>query len=64
MIVVAKLFVTFVASDVKLPIQPSQTMLRRFVTRACGVDVQRLQRERARGLQIAKPVLVMNGERL
>ena len=64
MIVVAKLFVALVASPVKLPIKTCETMLRRFVTRAGGVDVQRLPRERAGGLQVAKPVLVVNGERL
>jgi len=61
---VAKLFVAVVASAIQLPIKTCETMLRGFVARACGVDGQRLQRERARGLQVAKPVLVMNGERL
>jgi hypothetical protein len=58
-----KRFVAVGASAFESPFKTCETMLRGFVARACRVDGQRLQRERARGLQVAKPVLVVNGER-
>ena len=39
-------------------------MLRGFLAGSRGVDVQRLKRERTGGLEIAKPMLMVDGQGL